>query len=94
MELLRTVLLLALCGACAPPRPAPTVPVVMPPPAGVWRCPAWPVEDELPLPTTAEDVIQWHRVQRARDQMAFDACKNDLVRMRDWAQALGFGRGR
>lgn len=95
MEALRTVLLLLLCTGCAPEPQTRVVPAfTLPPPAGVWRCPAWPQEDELSLPTTTEDVIQWHRIQRARDQVAFDACKTDLIRMRDWARALGFGRGR
>lgn len=98
MEALKIALMLLACGACSPGK-APDPPRVVQaitshPPAGVWTCPGWPAEDELPLPTTAEDVIQWHRVQRARDQIAFDACKNDLVRLRDWARANGFGGGR
>lgn len=95
MEYLKIALMLLVCSACTPPpTPQHVDPVLLPPPAGVWTCPGWPQEDELALPTTAEDVIQWHRVQRARDQLAFDACKADLLRMRDWARALGFGRGR
>lgn len=94
MEALKLALMLLACSACTPQPIIQPERIILPPPASVWACSTWPQEDELLLPAPAEDVIRWHRVQRARDQMAFDSCKGDLILLRQWARGLGFGRGR
>ncbi|HXO70494.1 MAG TPA: hypothetical protein VN838_16140 [Bradyrhizobium sp.] len=94
MEFLRALLFTLACGACTPAEviEKPVMAPVDGPPPGAMSCARWPEEDDLSLPAAAEDVIRWHRAQRAKDELAFRDCKNAVALNRTWAQARGYGR--
>lgn len=93
MSAMFAAIMFLICG-CASHSAPPVVeaPQRVDPPRGVWSCPRWPADDPLSLPAQPEDVVQWKQVQDARKKLAFDSCKQDIVRWRDWARSQGYGQ--
>lgn len=90
MSAMLAAIMVLICGCAARTMPVAEAPQVLEPPHGVWSCPRWPIEDPLALPAQPEDVIRWKQVEDARKRLAFDACKQDISRWRDWARTQGY----